>query len=339
MKKTLTTLAILFVAGVSFSQQIGSGYGPSIPDFNLALKSGVYSGQNPTGTTSDANYSGWQHLFVLRHDNPDSNHQLQIASSFSTNDRLFFRKIAVLGSTSPSNPSWIELATRGANTFAGNQIINGNVGIGTETPIGLLDIRKTTLNAGGKSIVNIIGSTWAGDGAALVLTQLWNDRSYKTNIDNFGSDQNMVGSGLRVQTSYWDGSKVETITPLTLTPVGNLGLGVINPQNKLDVNGAIHSKEVKVDMLGWSDFVFKKEYTLPTLAEVEKHIKEKGHLENIPNEEEVLKNGINLGEMNAKLLQKIEELTLYMIDMKKENDQMKTDNLEMKKRLINLENK
>ncbi|MEZ0184285.1 cell wall anchor protein, partial [Flavobacterium oncorhynchi] len=59
---------------------------------------------------------------------------------------------------------------------------------------------------------------------------------------------------------------------------------------------------------------------LPTLEQVEKHIVEKGHLENIPSEKEVLNDGINLGEMNAKLLQKIEELTLYMIEMKKENE-------------------
>ncbi|MDP5202037.1 hypothetical protein [Flavobacterium sp. DG2-3] len=118
---------------------------------------------------------------------------------------------------------------------------------------------------------------------------------------------------------------------------GNVGIGTINPTNKLDVNGTIHSKEVKVDMTGWSDFVFKKEYNLPTLEEVEKHIVENGHLENIPNEEEVLKNGINLGEMNSKLLQKIEELTLYMIEMKKENIQMKKENLSIKTNQIELE--
>ena len=106
---------------------------------------------------------------------------------------------------------------------------------------------------------------------------------------------------------------------------GNVGIGTVNPANKLDVNGTIHSKEVKVDMNGWSDFVFKKEYNLPTLEEVEKHITEKGHLENIPSEREVLQNGINLGEMNAKLLQKIEELTLYMIEAKKESKKQKSE--------------
>jgi hypothetical protein len=107
---------------------------------------------------------------------------------------------------------------------------------------------------------------------------------------------------------------------------GNVGIGTTNPTNKLDVNGTVHSQEVKVDMLGWSDFVFKKEYNLPTLEEVEKHIAEKGHLENIPSEKEVLENGINLGEMNAKLLQKIEEMTLYLIEMKKDINILKEEN-------------
>ncbi|SCY69892.1 hypothetical protein SAMN02927916_3029 [Flavobacterium anhuiense] len=114
---------------------------------------------------------------------------------------------------------------------------------------------------------------------------------------------------------------------------GNVGIGTKNPQNKLDVNGTIHSKEVKVDMDGWSDFVFKKEYNLPTLLEVEKHINEKGHLENIPSEKEVIKNGINLGEMDAKLLQKIEELTLYVIDLNKKLEEQNKELEQMKKEL------
>lgn len=82
----------------------------------------------------------------------------------------------------------------------------------------------------------------------------------------------------------------------------------------------------------WADFVFHKDYQLPTLAEVEKYIAKHSHLPGIPTEAEVAENGVDLGDMNAKLLQKIEELTLYMIDMKKENEAMK-------ERLKALENK
>lgn len=104
-----------------------------------------------------------------------------------------------------------------------------------------------------------------------------------------------------------------------------LGIGTKDTKGyTLAVSGSVVCEEVKVVLrTNWPDFVFKRDYTLPTLGEVEKHIIEKGHLENIPSEEEVLKNGINLGEMNAKLLQKIEEMTLYMIEMKKEIELLK----------------
>lgn len=92
---------------------------------------------------------------------------------------------------------------------------------------------------------------------------------------------------------------------------------------KLSVNGKVHAKEVRVDLNGWSDFVFYEDYKLPTLEEVESHIVEKGHLKDIPSAIEVENNGILLGEMNAKLLQKIEELTLYTIAQQKEIECLK----------------
>lgn len=90
--------------------------------------------------------------------------------------------------------------------------------------------------------------------------------------------------------------------------------------NTLDINDLIRAKEVKIQIPDWSDFVFSPDYKLPSLSEVEKHIKEKQHLPDIPSEKEVKENGIDIGEMQAKLLQKIEELTLYVIDLKKENE-------------------
>ena len=85
----------------------------------------------------------------------------------------------------------------------------------------------------------------------------------------------------------------------------------------LGIRGKLTASEVKIKLGGWADFVFYEGYKLPTLKEVERHIKEKGHLKNIPSAKEVEKNGIFLGEMDAKLLQKIEELTLYTIEQEK----------------------
>lgn len=117
---------------------------------------------------------------------------------------------------------------------------------------------------------------------------------------------------------------------------GNVGIGYSNPQNKLDVNGNVHAKEVKVDLQGWPDYVFKKDYKLSGLDEVEKHIEEKGHLPNIPSAENVMKDGVKLGEMNAKLLEKIEELTLYVIQLNKDFKQLGEENKELKKTIESL---
>ncbi|MFY7672495.1 hypothetical protein ACOSP6_15545 [Tenacibaculum sp. MEBiC06402] len=115
---------------------------------------------------------------------------------------------------------------------------------------------------------------------------------------------------------------------------GNVGIGTSNPDAKLAVNGTVHAKEVRVDLNNWPDYVFENNYKLPSLEEVEKQIKEKGHLSNIPSAEEVEKNGVQLGEMNKKLLEKIEELTLYTIEQEKrikelEKQQEKIKELEL----------
>jgi len=87
---------------------------------------------------------------------------------------------------------------------------------------------------------------------------------------------------------------------------------------KLGVNGKILATEVEVKLFGnWPDFVFLKDYNLMPLNEVEQFINENGHLPNVPNETQVKENGINLGQMDAILLQKIEELTLHIIDLNK----------------------
>ena len=141
---------------------------------------------------------------------------------------------------------------------------------------------------------------------------------------------------------YSNTNKMEysTNAKLFINTSGNVGIGTINPDSwKLAVNRKIRAKEVKVET-GWADFVFYNDYELPTLEEVEMHIEEKGYLKDIPSEKEVEENGILIGEMNSKLLQKIEELTLYIIKQQKEINQLKLQNkkfIELQSRLEKLE--
>jgi hypothetical protein len=108
--------------------------------------------------------------------------------------------------------------------------------------------------------------------------------------------------------------------------------GSVNVSNyNLFVKGGILTEEVRVSLQStWADYVFAKEYKLPTLNEVENHIKEKGHLINVPSAKEVKENGIELGEMAKIQQEKIEELTLYVIEQNKINEKQKQEIEELK---------
>jgi hypothetical protein len=120
---------------------------------------------------------------------------------------------------------------------------------------------------------------------------------------------------------------------MRISTSGNVGIGMNSPAEKLSVNGNIRAKEIKVETQNWPDYVFKSDYSLPSLEATEKHIKEKGHLPGIPSAAEAETQGINLSEMNGKLLKKIEELTLHLIEKEKlVNDLLKrVEKLEQRK--------
>jgi hypothetical protein len=110
---------------------------------------------------------------------------------------------------------------------------------------------------------------------------------------------------------------------------GNVGIGVDNPQQKLVVDGIVCAREIRVSegsggVCGWPDFVFNDDYSLMSLEDLEKHIKINKHLPGIPSAEEIENNGLMLGETQKLMMQKIEELTLYIIELKKEINYLKS---------------
>jgi hypothetical protein len=129
----------------------------------------------------------------------------------------------------------------------------------------------------------------------------------------FGDDSKIyLRSGL--EATGWGGWRALLISNET----GNFGIGTANPTDLLTVAGNIGAREIKVSTIAGADFVFEPSYKLPDLTELEKFVKTNKHLPEIPTAKQMIENGINLGELNVKLLQKVEELTLHLIEQRKQ---------------------
>ena len=202
------------------------------------------------------------------------------------------------------------------NTFSPMLTVgmNGRVGIGVLDPITKLDVGGDITFSKQISVKSYDKFNYIGKDIPTYGLK------YDTDPNNTSESKNSFS----LFVSSWSGIKFFTAqqSRLDILYNGNVGIGVANPQNKLDVNGTIHARQIKVDLTGWSDFVFSKNYQLPTLKDVKSHIDEKKHLPGIPSEAEVKENGIDVGEMQAKLLQKIEELTLYVIQQQETIDEL-----------------
>ncbi len=104
--------------------------------------------------------------------------------------------------------------------------------------------------------------------------------------------------------------------------IGPVGIGSMNlGTHSLVVNGTIKSRDIHVTQSDWPDYVFEKDYELMPLKELEAYIRRQGHLPHIPPRSRVLQEGISLGDINHKLLTKIEELTLYIIELQKRSEE------------------
>lgn len=207
---------------------------------------------------------------------------------------------------------------------------NGNVGVGVLNPTKAIQIAD--YGAGNENSQLLIPGIYNFE--QVRLGQIGNGNSmleFVNHVSLEGSygvrllvDVDHGASGLQFQsaapsTSY---GSLNYSTALYMSPFGNIGINTtsVPAGYKLAVAGDVIAESIKVQLKSsWPDYVFAKDYALPSLAETERHIKEKGHLLGIPSAKEVEANGINLGEMNARLLQKIEELTLHLIDMEKKN--------------------
>jgi hypothetical protein len=193
-------------------------------------------------------------------------------------------------------------------------INSGNVGIGTSSPASKLDV-VGAINATEGIVSNAAISTGGFMLANQSKSLRWIIRGLnpETGSGNEGYDLDfvrrndagaLIGTALYIKRSN-----------------GNIGIGTATPGSyKLAVEGTIGARKVKVIQSSWADFVFAPGYGLPSLQDVEKYITAHRHLPDIPTAAEVQQDGQDLGEMNKKLLQKVEELTLYIIQLQKNSE-------------------
>ncbi|MDQ0638313.1 hypothetical protein QF042_001878 [Pedobacter sp. W3I1] len=202
---------------------------------------------------------------------------------------------------------------------------NGNVGIGTNNPTTLLQLGdfnssnqpKQVLIPGNYNFERLqLGQLGNGNSALEMVNHNSAENSYgirlMANIDN-------GGPGLQFQyaksKSSYDALEYQTAMFLDLN--GQIGIGTLTPREKLSVNGNIRAREVKVEATNWPDYVFEKDYNLGTLKGLASYIKANKHLPGMPTAEEITNKGLELGEMVRLQQEKIEELTLHLIEKEK----------------------
>ena len=244
------------------------------------------------------------------------------ASRISNTADVFY--MSVWSSSSPN----IALSA----TLGGSSYFLGNLGIGTTTPTDKLVVNgniKTILensfpskNMSGIISLGYSGITGAKNWALRGVYQYWN-----------GVGQNADGGDLDLIKAQ-DGNTV-LATKFDGTILGSVLIGKTTPSASnymLDVNGNVRSNSIVINTTG-ADFVFEPNYALPSLTDIKTYIEKNHHLPEIPSAKEMQTNGLNVGDNQTKLLQKIEELTLYLIEKDKKEKEQDNLNKEYKQKI------
>jgi len=251
---------------------------------NAGAVSGFFETVNPINYPAGA--SSWWHLLDVRHSNTENNYAMQFAGSFH-DQNLYFRKTT-------DNPSqqWSKILME----------VNGSVAFGNGYPEN---------HEGWDKVIGVKGG---GHAKALVSTDnvisgLWSH------------DSGFYGAPAGGITGTYSNHPFSIITgqttKLTVLANGNVGIGILSPNEKLAVNGLIRAREVKVESANWPDYVFEEGYNIGTLKGLESYIKTNKHLPGMPSAKEVETNGIAVSEILKLQQKKIEELTLHLIDLSK----------------------
>ncbi len=320
MKKIILIAGILLATAISYGQNVGVG--TPAPAYRLHVTGGDLFLQSSSGRFKFGYDGGnqWQWAstgggadLLWMHNNGTSDryiHQFKmdgkVGLGTSLVDPVASLQVKGLGSTASTNTFML-------NKSNGDTIMrvvdNGRVGIGVETPAAPLHISSTA-----SEVVRIKGTN-------PYLSLYDNTDGYKGYWWYNGTDA-VLGATAATGLRFVSGGNFR----MSINTDGRVTIGAGNTPATgylLSVDGKAICEEMRVQTsAAWPDYVFAKDYQLLPLEELEKSIKATSHLPNIPAASEVEKNGFDLGDMNRRLLEKVEELTLYMIELKKENTRL-----------------
>lgn len=256
--------------------------------------------------------------------------------------------------------NYFELNSDGSSAAGGHTRFyignTGNVGIGTTNPHHNLDVYRTggaIVGVGDPNGEKVYVAAGPGANACYVGTRTNNDFVIKANNNtkmrihtNGDVTINSGGNNVLNQVSVNTDSKVDHTA---LTVAGGVYIGPkadLASEDNLDRFDASYLEDFRlwvedgiiterygvsiVENHQWRDMVFNKDYALPSLDEVREYINTHGHLKDVPSAKEVEENGYDLVDMDATLLQKIEELMLYTLEQKQQIDDLKNEIQELK---------
>ena len=185
---------------------------------------------------------------------------------------------------------------------------NGFIGVGTSDPVERLDVRGNIYLPVGQSMGHLPSNDKFSHNGNTV-------GNYSIGWFNDPAFNSTAPTGYL---SSFGGMKFFTYGKASMTIVknGSVGVGTTTPDAKFTVKGDIHAEEVRVDLtVPGPDYVFEEDYDLPSLESIQNYIRENKHLPEVPSATEMEENGIDLGVMNMLLLKKVEELTLYQLEL------------------------
>ena len=217
---------------------------------------------------------------------------------------------------------------------------NGKVGINTVTPRCLFHVYQGTSSALSSTYQSIAIESNNHSQMDILSGQNKESAIYLKTTNSSGN-QTFGGVGYFTQNTssygldFYSGNTVR----MRILENGRIGIGTLTPDFDLDVVGTIRAHHIKVNLDKAADFVFDPSYKLLKLSEVETFVKENRHLPSVPSADDFKKNGMDVSEMNNLLLKKIEELTLYVIEQKKDVDNLRLENEKLKSQFEEIINK